>query len=98
MEGSQGMNVTILNFMANPFETSSLKDWVDIQIQQNDHTLLTLYGVKLVQHYNGHLVVKMPSLRQGNSYKTLCQIDDASLRQKITTALIERYEQYGVGK
>ena len=92
MEGSQRMNVMVLHFLANPFEASSLKAWADIQIQQNGHTLLTLYSVKLIQRYDGHLVVKMPSLRQGNSYKTLCQIDDMSLRQKITKALIEQYE------
>lgn len=86
------MNVLILHFLANPLKPSSLKAWADIQIQQNDHTLLTLYGIKLIQRHNGQLVVKMPSLRQGNSYKTLCHIDDAFLRQKITTALIERYE------
>ena len=92
MEGSQGMTVAILNFMANPFETSSLKAWADIQLKENGCAILTLCGLKLIQCRDGHLAVKMPSLRQGNSYKTLCHIDEASLHKKITKALIERYE------
>lgn len=86
------IEVVILQVVNNPFMSSSLKAWADIQLQENGRSILSLYGLKLIQRQDGNLVVKMPSLRQGNLYKTLCNIDNVPLQKKITKALIEQYE------
>lgn len=85
------MKVVVLHFMANPFETSSLKAWADVQLQESGHALLSLHGLKLIRHRDGHMTVKMPSLRQGNSFKTLCHIDSMALYREIEQLLINQW-------
>ncbi len=81
----------------NPDPGSTLKAKADIQLLQNGSPFLFLSGIKLVQTSKG-LVVKMPSLREGQRYHTLCRILSRELRQHIKHLLIAAYSGRSLSK
>ncbi len=86
------MNIIILNFTLNHSSTSSLKALADIQLLESGESLISIYGVKLIQLHNKTFVVKMPSWKKGTRYQDICSIDKVSLKESITNQLIQRYE------
>ena len=80
----------LIGLWPNPDARSTLKAKADIEFWENGRPFFLLCDVKLIQTAKG-LAVKMPSIRQGARYHTLCQILSPQLLADIEHQLISAY-------
>lgn len=81
------MAFQIENFAVFP-AGKTLKATADIVLDGGVH----IYGVKLIQGRENRLFMAMPSKKEGSHYLEHAAITDMSLRKRVETGLIAKYQ------
>lgn len=87
------IDICIVQLHINPDPNSTLKANADIKLSLQGQPFFFLSGVKLIQKQTRKLAVKMPSIRQGKGYHTLCYFLRNDLDHTLERQIITAYNQ-----